>query len=66
MQQQGIATLGLNLANEYRQTLCTEPLDVLNEEQFATEQATSWLRQREIEAADKLSFEQYLAQHNAG
>jgi glutamate--cysteine ligase len=66
MQQQGIATLGLNLANEYRQTLCTEPLDVLNEEQFATEQAASWLRQREIEAADKLSFEQYLAQHNAG
>jgi len=66
MQQQGIAALGLNLANEYRQTLCTEPLEVLNEEQFAMEQAASWLRQREIEAGDKLSFEQYLAQHNAG
>ncbi len=66
MQRHGIAGLGLILANEYRQTLCAEPFEVLKEEQFATEQAASWQRQRGIEAADTLSFEDYLAQHNAG
>ncbi len=66
MKQHGIAGLGLILANQYHQTLCDEPFEVLNEDLFAAEQERSWKRQREIEAADTLSFEQFLAQHNAG
>ncbi|WP_410016315.1 glutamate--cysteine ligase [Sodalis sp. C49] len=66
MKEHGIGGLGLILANNYRQTLCDEPLEILNEELLAKEQARSWQRQREIEAGDSVSFEQFVAQHNAG
>ena len=66
MKEHGIGRLGLNLANEYHQKLCSEPLEVLSEEAFAAEQARSWQSQREIEAADNMSFEDYLARQNGG
>lgn len=66
MKEHGIGGLGLILANNYRQTLCDEPFEVLDEAQLTAEQARSWQRQREIERGDTMSFEQFLAQHNAG
>ncbi|WP_213991487.1 glutamate--cysteine ligase [Sodalis sp. dw_96] len=64
MQEYGIGGLGLKLANEYRRMLCDEPLEILTEETLAAEQARSWQRQRELEMADTLSFEEYLAKQN--
>ncbi|NMP27885.1 glutamate--cysteine ligase [Rahnella sp. SAP-1] len=62
MKAEGSGNLGLALAEKYRQMLSEEPLEVLTEQQLATEYHESWQRQRSLEANDKLSFEEYLAQ----
>ena len=41
--------------------LIDEPLEILTEQQLANEFDESRLRQRNLEANDKLSFEEYLA-----
>ncbi|WP_409311137.1 glutamate--cysteine ligase [Pectobacterium sp. B1J-3] len=61
MKQEGSSSVGLHLADEYRKMLRDEPLQVLTEEQLSAECERSWLRQRQIEAEDTLSFEAYLA-----
>jgi glutamate--cysteine ligase len=40
-----------------------EPLEVLSEEDFVAEREASVVRQREIEAADTESFEEFLAKN---
>ncbi len=64
MQEHGIGGLGLKLANDYRRMLCDEPLEILTEDALAAEQALSWQRQREREAADTMSFDEYLVKKN--
>lgn len=62
--EHGIGGLGLILANEYRQTLRDEPLQVLKEAQLDEERLRSWQRQRSLEAAERLSFDEFLASQN--
>ncbi|TCV99290.1 glutamate--cysteine ligase [Biostraticola tofi] len=61
MKQHGIGGLGLILADQYRRTLCDEPLDVLSEDDLAAERVRSLRKQQEIEAADIMDFESFLA-----
>ncbi|MCL2896051.1 glutamate--cysteine ligase [Brenneria tiliae] len=61
MKEDGCGGVGLHLAEEYRKILCHEPLQVLTEEQLAAESERSWRRQRQIEAEDKIGFDEYLA-----
>jgi len=61
MKAEGEGNLGLKLAEKYRQMLIDEPLEILTEQQLANEFDESRLRQRNLEANDKLSFEEYLA-----
>jgi len=66
LKQQGVGNLGLELAEKYRQMLISEPLEVLDESALLAEQDGSWQRQRDMEAGDKLSLEDYLAAHAGG
>lgn len=59
--EHGISRLGLILANNYRQTLCEEPLQVLSGAQLDNERLQSWQQQRALEASDTLSFDEFLA-----
>ncbi|ARU93192.1 glutamate--cysteine ligase [Tatumella citrea] len=61
MQQQGLAAAGTQLAEKYRQMLMQEPLEVLTEEEFRRQAQESFAAQAKTEAADTLSFEDYLA-----
>ncbi len=61
MQQQGIAIAGRLLAEEYRQMLAAEPLEVLTDAQLEEQAQASIAAQQAIEAADTLDFESYLA-----
>ncbi len=60
MKENGISGTGLALAEEYRQQLAEEPLEVLNASQFAQEAECSSRKQQEIEESDTLSFEDFL------
>lgn len=62
----GKGSLGLEWADKYRQMLLQESLEILTPEALAAECAASWQRQRDLEANDKLSFEEYLAALAAG
>ncbi|KAB8311548.1 glutamate--cysteine ligase [Rouxiella chamberiensis] len=64
-QQGGVGSLGLELAEKYRQMLVSESLEVLDASALMAEQDGSWQRQRTLEAGDTLNFEEYLAA-NAG
>jgi len=66
LKQQGVGNLGLELAEKYRQMLVSEPLEVLDESALLAEQDGSWHRQRDMEAGDTLSLEDYLAAHAGG
>lgn len=59
--EHGISSLGLTLANDYRQTLRDETLEILREKHFNDECIYSWQRQRALEEADSLSFDEFLA-----
>lgn len=59
--EHGMSGLGMRLANDYRQKLRDEPLKVLSEAQFDDERIRSWQRQRALEAADSVSFDEFLA-----
>ncbi|PSN08584.1 glutamate--cysteine ligase [Siccibacter turicensis] len=63
MIDEGIGGTGLALAEQYRAELREEPLEILKEEDFSREREASIVRQREIEAADSESFEQFLARN---
>ncbi|BDH44814.1 glutamate--cysteine ligase [Salmonella enterica subsp. enterica serovar Choleraesuis] len=65
MLENGINSFGRDLAERYRTMLSNEPLEILSEEDFKREAADSWKRQRELEASDKMSFDEFLAK-NAG
>ncbi|MGL5008066.1 MAG: glutamate--cysteine ligase [Plesiomonas sp.] len=61
MLAKGIRGFGLELAKQYQQQLSSEALAMLSDAQFAQEQADSFAKQTAIEAADTLSFDDYLA-----
>ncbi|WP_395479600.1 glutamate--cysteine ligase [Candidatus Curculioniphilus buchneri] len=61
--QHGMGKLGLILANDYRQTLLKEPLQVMSTAEFNKEQLQSWCRQRALEETDILSFDDFLAKN---
>jgi glutamate--cysteine ligase len=63
MKQQGGCSVGLSLANRYRQELIEEPLELLTDDDFAVQRDVSLARQKQIESEDTLSFAEYLAQH---
>ncbi|XOD70143.1 MAG: glutamate--cysteine ligase [Sodalis sp. (in: enterobacteria)] len=62
--EHGIGGLGLILANNYRRTLCDEPLQVLTESQLDDEGVRSWQCAHALEAADSLDFDDFLANQN--
>ncbi|AFP84467.1 glutamate--cysteine ligase [secondary endosymbiont of Ctenarytaina eucalypti] len=62
--EHGISRLGTLLANEYRQTLRYERLEVLRESNLDNERRRSWQQQHILEAADKLMFDEFLAKKN--
>ncbi|AKZ65783.1 glutamate--cysteine ligase [Candidatus Palibaumannia cicadellinicola] len=64
MKQYGINGFGRLLANKYFKMLSQEQLEILSESFFAEEKARSWQRQLELEAADLLSFDDFLAKKN--
>ena len=51
------------LAEGYRSQLLAEPYQYYSEQDFVAAAEQSLLRQQQIEAADTLSFEQYLADY---
>jgi glutamate--cysteine ligase len=51
------------LAEQYRQMLIQEPLEILTEDVLQKEHDASWQRQREIEAKDTEPFDVWLAKH---
>jgi len=55
----------LELAETYRSQLLAESYQVYTEEDFVTAASNSLTKQQQIEAADTLSFEQYLAEYFA-
>ena len=57
----GIGGTGIALAEQYRAMLREEPLEALSEEDFEQEHDASWQRLREIEAADREPFDEWLA-----
>ncbi|YCH29781.1 glutamate--cysteine ligase [Erwinia sp. D4-22] len=61
MLDNGISGTGLALAEQYRQLLTEEPLQVLSEQDFIQEARRSRDAQLELEAADNLSFAEFLA-----
>jgi len=61
MQENGLGGSGLALAEQYRQLLAEEHLEVLTEQQFAQEAERSRVSQQQIEASDTLSFDDFLA-----
>ncbi|OMQ22218.1 glutamate--cysteine ligase [Serratia oryzae] len=66
MKAEGIGRVGLGLAEQYRNMLMKEPLELLTEEQLAQEQKASWQRQHELEAGDTLSFDEFLKANGGG
>jgi len=62
----GTGSLGLEWAEKYRTMLQQEPLEILTAEALEEECKASWQRQRDLEANDKLSFEEYLIAVNGG
>lgn len=56
----GIGGTGLALAEQYRQQLINEPLEILTTEVLQQEHDASWQRQRDIEAGDSEPFETWL------
>lgn len=63
--KQGSGTLqelGLQLAQGYRDTLISQPLQGLTEHELVGEQQRSLAEQRALEQCEALNFEQYLAQ----
>lgn len=61
VRQEGFIGAGVTLAENYRQSLLQEPLEILTDEVFAEKSVESWDQQRKIEAEDNVSFEEYLA-----
>jgi glutamate--cysteine ligase len=57
----GLSSFGLSLAEQYRQTLSSEPMQVLSEELFSEEVKQSIQRQKALEASDTMDFDSYLA-----
>ncbi|PVZ85657.1 glutamate--cysteine ligase [Serratia sp. S1B] len=66
MKGEGIGRVGLELAEQYRQILVAEPLEILTEAQLEQEQKSSWQRQHEIEAGDTLTFDEFLKANGGG
>ncbi|MBT0721492.1 glutamate--cysteine ligase [Rosenbergiella collisarenosi] len=64
IKQEGFVGSGVTLAENYRQALQQEPLEILTEDIFAKKAAESLAEQQDIEANDTLTFEQYLASRN--
>ncbi|WP_241622346.1 glutamate--cysteine ligase [Rosenbergiella australiborealis] len=64
IKQEGFIGSGVTLAENYRQSLLQEPLEILTEDIFVEKAAESFAEQQNIEAADTLSFEEYLASRN--
>lgn len=60
----GISRFGLALAEQYRQSLQSEPLSVLTEDVLESERIGSLRRQEEMEQKDTVSFDDYLAEQN--
>lgn len=59
----GIGGTGKALANQYRDMLREEPLEILSEAEFSAEHDASLTRQHQLETADTESFEALLAKH---
>ncbi|ROP59436.1 glutamate-cysteine ligase [Enterobacter sp. BIGb0383] len=59
----GIGGTGKALAEQYRDMLREEPLEILSEAEFSAEHDASLTRQHQLEAADTESFEALLAKH---
>lgn len=59
----GIGGTGKALADQYRDMLREEPLEILSEAEFSAEHDASLTRQHQLEAADTESFEALLARH---
>lgn len=66
MKENGLKGVGLALAEQYRQMLSEEPLEILTDDQLSAEQRASIERQKAIEAEDTLSFDEFLTKVNAG
>ncbi|MBC0856674.1 glutamate--cysteine ligase [Pantoea stewartii] len=61
MKEHGVTGTGIMLAEQYRQLLANEPLEVLKPEDFAQQAQASVAAQQQLEASDTLDFETYLA-----
>lgn len=59
----GIGGTGKALANQYRDMLREEPLEIISEAEFSAEHDASLTRQHQLEAADTESFDALLAKH---
>ncbi|PIJ50528.1 MULTISPECIES: glutamate--cysteine ligase [unclassified Erwinia] len=60
MKDNGIVGTGLALAEQYRHMLTEEALEILTPDMFSQQATNSRMKQKEMEASDTLSFEDYL------
>ncbi len=61
IKEKGLTGAGVALAEQYRQMLCAEPLEILTEADFTQQAQESVAAQQALEASDSISFEDYLA-----
>lgn len=61
IKENGLTGAGVALAEQYRQMLCAEPLEILTEADFTQQVQESVAAQQALEASDSISFEDYLA-----
>lgn len=66
MKEKSLCRVGFELAQQYRQMLMEEPLEILTLAQLDQEQQASWQRQRDIEASDTVSFDEFLKKYGGG
>ncbi|MXP51239.1 glutamate--cysteine ligase [Pantoea sp. SoEX] len=60
IKQNGVIETGISLSKQYRDILCTEPLNVLQEKDLKIKAKKSILEQKKIEKNDFINFETYL------
>ncbi len=63
IKENGITSTGVALAEQYRQVLCTELLEVVSEEDFFRQARESVLAQKQLEEGETVDFETFLASY---
>lgn len=65
IKEDDLTAMGVSLAEQYRNQLCEERLEVLTDDDFTLQAKESLMAQQKLEQSDTLDFESYLACRNS-